>query len=90
MDSGRIILIISLTIIGVILLNAALYLALRRGQEANMINLLRKAAGRARDPWKDEAEALEELSRLVADLNQLRTGDNLPSDNGESSAKGQA
>lgn len=89
MDSGRVVLIICLTIIGVVILNAVLYLALRRGQEANMINLLRKAAERARDPWNDEADALEELSRRVADLRQVHTENVMISDNGESTVKGQ-
>lgn len=72
MDTGRVFLIICLTIIGVVVLNAALYLALRRGQEINTITLLRRATGRAQDPWKDEAEALDELSRLVAGLDQTQ------------------
>ncbi len=89
MDSGRVVLIICLTIIGVVVLNAVLYLALRRGQEANMINLLRKAAERARDPWNDEVDALEELSRLVADLRQVQAENVMTTDNGESTTKGQ-
>jgi len=86
MDGGRVLLIICLTIAGVIVLNTILYLALRRGQEANAINLLRRAAGRARDPWTDEEEALDELSRLVAGLDQAQKDDvaRLPDDEGTS------
>lgn len=72
MDTGKVLLIICLTIVGVIVLNAVLYLALRRRQEVNAITLLRRAAGRARDPWKDEADALDELSQLVAGLEQAQ------------------
>lgn len=82
MDTGRVFLIICLTIVGVVVLNAALYLALRRGQEINAITLLRRATGRARDPWKDEAEALDELSRLVAGLDQTQQNETpTPDDN---------
>lgn len=88
MDSGRVLLIICLTIVGVIVLNAVLYLALRRGQEANAINLLRRAAGRARDPWKDEAQALEELSQLVAGLDQAQRDNSAETDGDKTNSKG--
>ena len=44
------------------------YAGLRRGKEANMVELTRKAAQRARNPWQDEEEALQELSRMVSSL----------------------
>lgn len=68
MDFNKVFLVVCLTILGVIALNAIIYLSLRRGDEANAIDMVRKAARRARDPWKDEDDALEELSRLVTDI----------------------
>jgi hypothetical protein len=67
-DFNKVFLVVCLTILGVIALNAIIYLSLRRGDEANAIDMVRKAARRARDPWKDEDDALEELSRLVTDI----------------------
>jgi hypothetical protein len=49
-----------------------IYLSLRRGDEVNTVNMLRKAARRARNPWKDEDDALKELSNLVE---KLKKGD---------------
>ena len=68
MDFNKVFLVVCLTILGVIALNALIYLSLRRGDEANAIDLMRKAARRARDPWKDEDDALKELSRLVTNI----------------------
>jgi hypothetical protein len=45
-----------------------IYLSLRRGKEVTTIDLMRKAARRARNPWKDEDDALKELANLVSDL----------------------
>lgn len=68
MDSDRIFLVIVLTAVIVIGINGLLYVAFRRGNEANMIDLTRKALQKTRNPWQEEDEALQELSRLVADL----------------------
>jgi hypothetical protein len=43
-----------------------LYLSFQRGDEVTTIDLLRKAARRARNPWQDEDDALRELSDLVS------------------------
>lgn len=89
MDAGKVILVVCLTIVGVVAINAILYLALRRGQEANAITLIRKAALRVRDPWNDEAKALDELSQRVAGLNQTKSDEISASDNTKSSSKDQ-
>jgi hypothetical protein len=70
MDPDNAFLIICLGIVGAIGIPAALYFSLRRGHEANAINLMRHAAGRARHPWEDEDESLAELSRRVASLKE--------------------
>ena len=68
MDLNGVPLVICLTVFIVIGVNAALLVALRRGNEAGQIELLKRAASRARQPWKHEDEALKELSKRVADL----------------------
>jgi|GEM_PF-2166248 len=68
MESDRIFLVIVLTAVIVIGINGLLYLAFRRGNEANMIDITRKALQNARNPWQEEDRALQELSSLVADL----------------------
>ena len=67
-DFERLLLVICLTVLIVAGLNALVYAGLRRGKEANMVELTRKAAQRARNPWQDEEEALQELSRMVSSL----------------------
>jgi len=66
MNTDNVTLVVCLTLFMVIGINAALYVALRRGGEASLIELTRRAVHRLRDPWKDEDEALQELSRLVS------------------------
>jgi hypothetical protein len=68
MESDRIFLVVVLTVVIVIGINGLLYLALRRGNEANMIDLTRKALKNTRNPWEEEDRSLQELSSLVADL----------------------
>jgi hypothetical protein len=68
MDISKVLPVICLALIIVIGVNAALFVALRRGNEAGQIELFRRAAQRAREPWKAEDEALKELSRRVAAL----------------------
>jgi hypothetical protein len=68
MDAGRVFLVVCLTLIIVIGFNAALFVALRRGNEASQIELFKRAASRAREPWAQEDEALRELSKRVAEL----------------------
>lgn len=66
MEFDRAFLVICLTIAGVIALNVMIYLSLRRGSEVTTIDLMRKATKRAREPWKDEDDALKELADLVS------------------------
>lgn len=66
MNSENVTLVIILVAVIVIGVNGMLYLALRRGNEANMIDLARKSLSRVRSPWKDEEDDLKKLSDLVA------------------------
>lgn len=67
-DAGRAFLVIVLTVIGVVVINVAIYYSISRRGTIGQIDLLRKAASRARNPWRPEDEMLEELSQLVAGL----------------------
>lgn len=68
MDIDRATLVVCLTVAAVIAFNVMIYLSLRRGNEVTTVDMMRKAAQRARNPWKDEDDALQELSDLVSDL----------------------
>ena len=68
MDLDRAFLVIILTVGAVILFNVIIYLSVRRGNEVTTIDLMRKAARRARNPWQDEDDALKELSEIVTGL----------------------
>jgi hypothetical protein len=72
MDMDKAFLVVCLTVGAVVLFNVMIYLSLRRGNEVTTIDLLRKAAQRARNPWQDEDDALQELSDLVAGLRTNR------------------
>lgn len=63
----------ALIAIGIVLLlvvgiNGALYLMLRKGKSNRHFQLWQKAASSARNPWKEEDDQLQELSKLVDDL----------------------
>lgn len=76
MSSDRVILIICLTVFLVIGFNAAIFLSLRGRNTQGQIDMFRQAAHRVRDPWKDEDEALEELSKRVASLKEKSKKEN--------------
>jgi hypothetical protein len=68
MDTGRAAIVICVTLFLVIGINAAIYVAFVRKNSVSQIELMRRAAERARDPWRPEDEDLKELSRLVEQL----------------------
>jgi hypothetical protein len=70
LDYGKAALIIIVTIILVAAVNAIIYLSLRRRDQIGQIDLFKRAAGGARQPWAREDSDLEELSRRVAELKQ--------------------
>jgi hypothetical protein len=79
MDGEKVALVICLTLFIVVGVNAAIYAMLRGGSTLSQIEILRRASQRARQPWKPEDEALEELSKRVAELrresDEARPGD---------------
>jgi len=72
MDLEKAGLVICLTLFIVIGVNAAIYAAVSRGKTAGQIELIRRAARRAKDPWEEEDQALKELSKRVKNLQNLR------------------
>lgn len=73
--SEGVLLVICLTVVIVVGVNGALLVALRRGREAGQIDLLRRAAHRARNPWQPEDENLRELSERVEALKEGMSAD---------------
>lgn len=69
MDYSKAFLVVCVTLIIVIGINAAIYaMFARRRNEVGQIELLRRASQRARQPWHREDEALQELFQRVKEL----------------------
>lgn len=62
--------VICLALALVLLINGSLILAFGRGRGRSQIQLIQRAVGAARDPWKAEREAAGELHRQVEQLAQ--------------------
>lgn len=73
MDYSKVAFVVILTVLVVIGINAAIYFSFARKRGAGQIELLRRAAQRARSPWENEDKALVELSKLVAGLKDKDT-----------------
>jgi hypothetical protein len=69
-DPGKVLLVIGLTLLIVIGVNVVIYFSVTRKSSIGQIELLRRAAKQARNPWEVEDNSLAELSRLVADLKE--------------------
>lgn len=69
-DYGQMFLVVCLTLFIVVGINAAIYAALKGGKEMGQIELFRRAAQRARRPWGEEDDNLEELSKRVNSLKE--------------------
>jgi hypothetical protein len=70
MDPGQYIFLFCLVAFIVIGINAFLYVSLKQKSTVNQVDLLRKAAERARDPWGEENANLAELSNRIAELRE--------------------
>ena len=68
MDTTKVILVVCITLAAVAVINAAIFAALRRGNDAGQIELFQRAVRRSRKPWQSEDDALSELSRRVEEL----------------------
>ena len=69
-DPGKVLLVIGLTLLIVIGVNVLIYFSVTRKGTIGQIELMRRAAKQARNPWEVEDNALSELSRLVANLKE--------------------
>lgn len=67
MENGA---LLALILVGtlVIGINGFLFYRLKGGQTRQHIRMWQKAARRARNPWESEDDQLDELSKLVAQL----------------------
>lgn len=81
MDTGRAALVIFLTLVIVIGVNVLIYLSLRNRSSIGQIEMLRRAARRARNPWEDEDNDLRELSRRVAEFKRQPIADDSGDEN---------
>ena len=78
MDIGKTYWVVCITLFIVIGFNAMIYAWAKRDQTVGQIELFRRAAHRAQQPWITEDQALKELSEKVAELK------NPPQPNGNS------
>lgn len=74
----QVLLALCLTIVIVVVVNAALLWIVRRQFRAEDIEMFRRAGGRAQNPWGPENEELQTLSRLVSDLQPADDDDQTP------------
>ena len=63
MDYGKAALVVFLTLVIVVAFNAMIFATYKDG--GKWISMISKATKQARNPWKEEDQDLEELSRLV-------------------------
>ena len=68
MDPGKAALVVCITLFLVIGINVAIYLSFSGKRSIGQVELFRRAAKRARNPWEPEDRMLEELSEQVAKL----------------------
>lgn len=68
MDASKAFWVICLTLFIVVGINAAIYVSVTRRSNVSQIDLLRRAAGQARNPWENEDKSLQELGDLVQKL----------------------
>lgn len=66
-------LVIGLVLLIVIAVNGGLILAVRRGGTQRQIELLRRAAKAAKNPWSEQNKAISELRERVSELESERT-----------------
>lgn len=70
MDPVKAGIVILITLVVIVIINLAIYVYARRGRRGlpHEIEMLKRAANRARNPWVKEDAMLEELSRLTEAL----------------------
>jgi len=68
MDTSKVVWVVCLALVIALGIPAALYVASSHGDQTGWVEMLQRAAGRARQPWKREDDDLAELSRQVKKL----------------------
>jgi hypothetical protein len=68
MDTSKVVWVVCLALVIALGIPAALYVAYSHGNQTGWIEMLQRAAGRARQPWQGEDNDLAELSRRVNEL----------------------
>lgn len=74
MEPSKVFWVVCITLFLVVGINAAIFVWVSGKNTVGQIELLRRAAHRARQPWKSEEEALKELSQAVAHLKEKEGG----------------
>ncbi len=72
--------VICLAVAIVVAVNGGLVLAVRRGGTQRQVELLRRAAKAARNPWVDQEKEMSELRERVAELKPERGSSSEPDD----------
>ncbi len=72
--------VICLAVAIVVAVNGGLVLAVRRGGTQRQVELLRRAAKAARNPWIDQEKEMSELRERVAELNSENGSSSEPDD----------
>ena len=67
-EGGKVILVLAVTFIIIIGFNVVLFFSAMNKNTTGQINILRRTAGRVRNPWQAEDDELKKLSQMVADL----------------------
>jgi hypothetical protein len=70
MDISKASTVICLTIIAVVALNVLIYFAFRRGIRVPEIDMIQKITDRSNPPWRKDQEDLDELAKMVENINQ--------------------
>jgi len=65
--------VICLALIIIVAVNGGLILAIRRGGTHRQIELLKRVASVAKNPWSDQEKAMSELRERVSDLESEQT-----------------
>jgi hypothetical protein len=77
MNTDNAFLVICITLIIVVGINAAIYAAVtrRRQNTVGQVELIRRATQHARNPWVEDDAKLEELSKTVATLKENQSAE---------------
>ncbi len=74
MDYSKVALVVGITLLIVILFNLAIFSSFgrKRGDKNGTVDMLQSAFKTARDPWKGEDTALQELAECVKSLKEMK------------------